>query len=74
MKLKYSVASIALAMTALTSCFTFASNHSESGYYRAPSLHGEQLVFTAEGDLWTQKLSQHHASRLTSLPSEEIDA
>ncbi|MGB0893859.1 MAG: S41 family peptidase [Parashewanella sp.] len=74
MKLKFSLASVLLAMTALTTGHSIASAHSERGYYRAPTLHGDQLIFTAEGDLWTQDISQHNASRLTSLPAEEIDA
>ena len=28
----------------------------QQGYYRAPALHQDQLVFTAEGDLWLQQL------------------
>ncbi|MCO5725823.1 S41 family peptidase [Robiginitalea marina] len=41
------------------------------GYYRYPALHKQQIVFTAEGDLWTVPLSGGLARRLTSHPEEE---
>ncbi|MBU2278881.1 MAG: PDZ domain-containing protein [Gammaproteobacteria bacterium] len=47
----------------------------QQGYYRAPALHQDQLVFTAEGDLWLQQLgSTMPAQRLTTHPAEEINA
>lgn len=47
----------------------------QQGYYRAPALHQNQLVFTAEGDLWLQQLgSATPAQRLTTHPAEEINA
>ncbi|MCU7369422.1 hypothetical protein PEC18_00590 [Paucibacter sp. O1-1] len=50
------------------------ANASNQGYYRAPALHDQTLVFTAEGDLWITQLNQTKASRLTSLTAEELDA
>lgn len=44
------------------------------GYYRSPAVHGDTIVFTAEGDLWKSQLGQSKATRITTLPSEEIDA
>ena len=41
------------------------------GYYRFPSLHGDTVVFTAEGDLWRVGVSGGVAQRLTSHPAEE---
>ncbi|KFZ38217.1 peptidase S41 [Shewanella mangrovi] len=69
MKLRHSVACCLLALG--VSAITGVANAAQ-GYYRAPDLHGNTLVFTAEGDLWTQQLGQAHASRLTSLPAEEL--
>ena len=42
-----------------------------SGYYRYPVLHGDTLVFTAEGDLWTVGAGGGVARRLTTHPGEE---
>lgn len=66
------MASVLLALGVTSSLNVMANEH--HGYYRAPTLHDNQLIFTAEGDLWTQDISQHTASRLTSIPSQEIDA
>jgi tricorn protease len=41
------------------------------GYYRYPDIHGDQIVFTAEGDLWVVSVSGGIARRLTSHPEEE---
>ncbi len=41
------------------------------GYYRYPDIHENQLVFTAEGDLWTVPLSGGLAQRLTTHAEEE---
>ena len=63
--------------TLLASCLFlhFTATAAEQGYYRAPALHGDQLVFTAEGDLWLQNLaSDQPAERLTTHAAEEINA
>ncbi len=41
------------------------------GYYQHPTLHGETLVFVAEGDLWTVPVTGGLARRLTSHAGEE---
>ncbi len=48
--------------------------HAESIYARSPSLHGDSLVFTAEGDLWRVAAAGGTAQRLTSNADEEIEA
>ncbi|MCE2613525.1 S41 family peptidase [Flavobacteriaceae bacterium D16] len=44
------------------------------GYYRFPDIHKNQIVFTAEGDLWTVPVSGGNARRLTSHAEEELYA
>ncbi len=74
MKLTSRMAGVLMTLAATGSLSALAADHNHHGYYRSPTLHDNRLIFTAEGDLWTQKLSRHTASRLTSIASEEIDA
>ncbi|MBU2893692.1 PDZ domain-containing protein [Colwellia sp. D2M02] len=50
----------------------FAS--AQQGYYRSPTLQGDNVVFTAEGDLWHYSLKNSSAKRLTTHPAEEKQA
>ena len=43
-------------------------------YYRDPAVHGDTVVFTAEGDLWTVPAVGGVARRLTSTPGTERGA
>ncbi|MEM9326820.1 MAG: S41 family peptidase [Bacteroidota bacterium] len=45
-----------------------------AGYYRYPDAEGNQVVFTAEGDLWTVSINGGVARRLTSHQEEELYA
>jgi tricorn protease len=42
------------------------------GYYRYPAIHGDTVIFTAEGDLWSVSAKGGTARRLTSNPGKEI--
>ncbi len=44
------------------------------GYYRFPAIHGDTVVFTAEGDLWTAGVEGGVARRLTTHLAEESHA
>ena len=44
------------------------------GYYRYPAIHGNTLVFTAEGDLWKVPLRGGEATRLTTHLGQETRA
>src|SRR5215469_5504713 len=44
------------------------------GYYRSPAIHGDIIIFTAEGDLWTVGRKGGAAQRLTSNPGPETHA
>jgi tricorn protease len=43
-----------------------ADTAGRSGYYRYPSVHGDTVVFTSEGDLWSVGVHGGTARRLTS--------
>lgn len=73
MKLRHSVACGMIALGTLTAAHAIAAVNNQ-GYYCAPVLRGPTLVFTAEGDLWTQTLGQKAATRLSSLPAKELGA
>jgi tricorn protease len=51
-----------------------SSAEAATGYYRYPTLAGDTVVFTAEGDLWSVPLSGGRASRLTTHRAEETNA
>ncbi|HWG19443.1 MAG TPA: S41 family peptidase [Terracidiphilus sp.] len=44
------------------------------GYYRSPAVHGDTVVFTSEGDLWTVSVKGGTAQRLTTAPGTETMA
>jgi len=44
-----------------------------AGYYRFPEIHGDTIVFAAEGDLWITSADGGIAQRITTHPSEETD-
>jgi tricorn protease len=51
-----------------------AAASSEPGYYRLPAIHGDTIVFTAEGDLWRVGINGGIAQRLTAHPGLEAHA
>src|SRR5688500_1712464 len=61
---------LALAATLLLSCAAFA----QTKLLRFPDIHGERVVFTYGGDLWTVATSGGAAVRLTAHPGVETYA
>ncbi|MGI5310552.1 S41 family peptidase [Rheinheimera sp. WS51] len=68
MKLRYSLLS-----SALLACLMGTTQASE-GYYRSPTLHNNQIIFTAEGDLWQASTDKADARRVTSHLAEETQS
>lgn len=44
------------------------------GYYMSPTIHGDTVIFTAEGDLWKVGVDGGLASRITTHPAVETEA
>jgi len=52
----------------------FTVNAQQKGYYRYPAIHGNEIIFTAEGDLWRFNLETKMVSRLTTSHGLETHA
>ena len=69
--LRRSALLFALSLVAALSSFGADSAAGRAGYYRDPAVHGDTIVFTSEGDLWTVSVHGGAAHRLTSAPGKE---
>ncbi|MFH1681491.1 MAG: hypothetical protein ABIH26_12735, partial [Candidatus Eisenbacteria bacterium] len=52
----------------------FSGAAAKPGYLRLPDIHGERIVFTAEGDLWIATDDGGDVRRITSHVGEELNA
>jgi len=73
-KLQISIFAFALLSLVWLARPRAAADGSTLGYYRYPAIHGDMIVFTAEGDLWRVGLNGGVAQRLTTHPAEESRA
>lgn len=55
-----------LVLAAAAAVFCAARAQDNPGYYRFPVIHGDTVVFTAEGDLWKVSTKGGRAQRLTT--------
>ncbi len=58
--------SVIAACSALSAALPASEPSGQRGYYRYPALHGDTVVFTSEGDLWSVEIHGGAARRLTS--------
>ena len=59
---------------AVSTAFAADQPEAHRGYYRFPAVHGDVIVFTSEGDLWSVPVEGGTARRLTSNPGNETMA
>ena len=65
---------LALAFVSAAAFVVLCSAQQNRGYYRFPSIHGDSMVFTSEGDLWEVGVEGGVARRLTTHLGEETNA
>jgi len=61
MKIPKSLLALCLLLLSVTTI-----SGQQKGYYRYPAIHGSDLIFTAEGDLWRFNLITNETKRLTT--------
>ncbi|MBN1424710.1 PD40 domain-containing protein [Candidatus Fermentibacteria bacterium] len=59
-------------LVAVTLAAVTGTASADPGYLRYPDVHGDTIVFTAEGDLWLTKTDGTGVRRMTSHPGDEV--
>ncbi|HTU32694.1 MAG TPA: S41 family peptidase [Candidatus Acidoferrum sp.] len=72
--LRVGAVALAFAFVFFLSLGTGDADSGHAGYYRYPAIHGETIIFTAEGDLWKVSVKGGVATRLTSDAGQETHA
>ncbi len=62
----------AVVATSAASVFSSSSFAGINGYYRYPTINGDTIIFTSDGDLWKTTAAGGLAMRLTSHPGGEV--
>jgi tricorn protease len=68
---RFSPCLVLLAVCLASSAHSAGDAPERSGYYRYPSVRGDTVVFTSEGDLWSVGIRGGMARRLTTNPGME---
>jgi len=63
-----------LIFTILFTAIAASAYSQHKGYYRSPAINGDNIVFTAEGDLWKYDISSGKTQRLTTHHGMETQA
>jgi tricorn protease len=77
---RVATAPITLTLTVIFGAFLVSrlraadAGNTRPGYYRDPAIHGDTIIFTAEGDLWSVGVKGGEVRRLTSNPGREVGA
>jgi len=54
------------ALLFVVAAFASTASQARNGFYRYPAVHGDTVIFTSEGDLWSVDVHGGYARRLTS--------
>ena len=69
------LSSVLMTCAVAISAVAFAADtDGQKGYYRDPAIHGDTVVFTAQGDLWKVGISGGQAHALTFHAGQEMHA